>query len=311
MVKQFENNATNAESLSFDHLRSFIAVVDAGNQSRAARRLRVAPATVLRHIERVQEHFGGGLFEAGSSGRLSARGQLVEQSVRVAMAELTRTRDRLALDRPVLRVGFIRPMRPLVARALRSHGKAPGATPFDVRLLELTAEAQARALELRELDIAISYATADFEGRGGLEASMVTEEPFALVIPERALVKGKPSIAALGPLLYAHSPHRFSSQLAKAEREWLRAHRLEPARTIECELGSEIVAYAGAGEGYGFLPALWSIADHDGVVFAPIDFGTVARIAAYSLEHVTPWVTEFRDHLSAAARAALRDFRGN
>jgi DNA-binding transcriptional LysR family regulator len=308
-MSTFERKGTNAESLGLDHLRSFLAVVESGSQVRAARRLRVGQPTVCRHIERVQEHFGGGLFEAGSSGRLSTRGLLVEQSVRQAMAELSRTRDRLAHDRPVLRIGFARPVGPLVQRALRAPATASGVPAFDVRLQELTSEMQARALERRELDIAISYALPQLADREGIEASIVTEEPFALVIPERAWVNGKPSRTVLSSLLYAHSPRRLSTRLVAAEDQWLRGNRLEPKRRIECELGSEILAYAQAGLGFGFLPALWSMAGHDGVVFAPIEFAVTAKISAYSLQHVTPSVTRLRESLSASARAALLEFR--
>jgi DNA-binding transcriptional LysR family regulator len=308
-VSNIERITLNADSLGLDHLRSFLAVVETGSQVRAGKRLGVGQPTVCRHVERVQEHFGGRLFEAGSSGRLSTRGLLVEQSVRAAIAELSRTRDRLAVDRPVLRIGFIRAMRPLVERGLREHSTARGVPAFDVRLQELTGEAQARALERCELDIAISYAFPELAARAGVEASVITEEPFSLAIPERAWVRGKPSRPVLASLLYAHSPRRFSSQLVAAESQWLRDNRLEPVRTIECELGSEILAYAGAGLGYGFLPALWSMGGHDGVVFAPIEFGATAKIAAYSLRHVSPWITGLRETLSTAARAALVRFR--
>jgi DNA-binding transcriptional LysR family regulator len=305
-----DNPATNAESLSLDHLRAFIAVVETGKQTRAAKRLGVTQTTISRYIKRVEEHFGGGLFETGSSDRLSARGLLLEQSLRTAMAELSRTRERLATDRPVLRIGFIRPVRSLVENALRGQAKVHGLPSFDVRLLELHPEVQAAALARRELDIAISYATPEFATREDIEESLVVEEPFALVIPARAWNDGKPSLSALGPLLYAHSPRRLSSRLMEAEEQWLRANRLAPTRTVECALGSEIVAYAGAGYGYGFLPALWSLASHDGVIFAPVsDFAATAKIAAYSLKHVKPWVVRIRESLSTAARAALHQFR--
>ena len=299
---------TNDESLGLDHMRAFIAVIETGSQVRAAKRLRVAQTTVCRHIERVQQHFGGGLFEAGASGPLSTRGVLVEQSLRTAMATLSRARDWLAAERPVLRIGFIRPMRPLVERALRGQLSSRQAQGFEVRLFELPADAQAHALERRELDIAISY-NGDFAGRDGIEASLVTEEPFALVIPDRAWVDGKPSRKVLSTLLYAYSPRHLSEQLNAAADKWLEQNGLDPSRRVECALGTEIMAYAGAGHGFGFLPALWSLASHDGVVFAPIDFAATARIAAYSLQHVKPWVTELRERLSAAARAALDDFR--
>jgi DNA-binding transcriptional LysR family regulator len=308
-MSELKKSLDNAESLGLDHLRAFIAVIETGSQVRAAKRLGVAQATVCRHIDRVQEHFGGGLFEAGASGKLSTRGQLVEQSARAAMVELSRTRDRLALERPVLRIAFIRPMRTVVEKALRGQGRAYGIPAFDVRLLELDSESQARALGRGELDIAICYALAELATRDGIEESLVTEQPFALAIPERAFVHGKIAVNVLAPLLYAHSPRRLSSQLADAGETWLKQQRLMPKRSVECELGSEILAYAGAGHGYGFLPALWSTANHEGVVFHPVrNFAATAKIAAYSLAHVTPWITRLRENLSAAARAALKEF---
>jgi DNA-binding transcriptional LysR family regulator len=301
---------TNAESLGLDHLRAFIAVVETRSQVAAARQLRVAQGTISRHIERVQEHFGGGLFESGGGSRLSTRGLLVEQSVRAAMAELSRTRDRLDRHGPVLRIGYIRAVRVLVENALRSQAQVPGMPAYEVRLLELTSDKQASALARRELDIAICYVTSDLASRGEVEESLVAEEPFALVIPERAYVNGKVSRKTLQPLLHARLLERFSPQFGAAAEAWLSKHKLQPERSVECEVGSEILAYAGAGYGYGFLPALWSMSSHQSAVFVPpTDFDVTVKIAAYSLRHVTPWVTQLREHVSAAARTALRDFR--
>jgi len=304
-----ERPATNADSLALDHMHSFIAVVETGSQVRAAKRLGAAPTTIGRHIDRVQEHFGGGLFEAGASGRLSTRGELVEQVVRLALAELARTRDRLAREQPVLRIGFIRVMRPLVEKALRSQAKANGVFDFDARLFELTSEKQARALSSHELDIAICYALPELSKRRGIETSLVSEQPLALVVPERAWVDGALSLEVLASLLYAHSPRRASRRLADTSERWLAEHRLVPARIVECAVATEIIAYAAAGYGYGFLPALWSTANHDGAVFTQVAGAGTAQIAAYSLEHVGPWAAWLRQALSAATRAALQDVR--
>lgn len=308
-MSKLETKGTNADSLGLDHLHAFLAVVEAGTQVRAAKVLRLSQGTVSRRIDRLQEHFGGGLFEAGSSGPLSARGRLVEQAAHAALAELSRTKD-LLIEGPVLRVGFIHAVRPLVERALRKLVNAHRIPDFNLRLFELSTEAQERALARNELDIAVSYATPAIAERRGIEESLVTEEPFALVLPERAWVRGKPSSAILSSLLYAHSPRRVSSQLAAAGETWLIGHRVTPKQSIECEHGTEILAYAGSGHGFGFLPALWSIERHDGVVFAPLsDFTFSVKIAAYSRAKVNPWVTRLREDLSLAARTALRDFR--
>lgn len=308
-MPKHEPTVTNAESLGLDHMRAFIAVVEMGSQTRAAKRLRVGPTTVMRYIARVREYFGDGLFEGGGSGPLTSRGVLVEQSFRAAIGELSRTRDRLALERPVLRIGFIRVMRPLVEKALRGSMKASAEPTFDVRLLELDNDQQERALVRRELDIAICYARPELAARAGVEATLVTEQPFALVLPERACVRGKPNVEALSALTYACLPRRLSPAVADAEPAWLAEMGLAPKRRIESALGSEILAYAGSGHGYGLLPALWSTVGHEGAVFAPVRIAATATICAYSLAHVAPWVTRLREDLSAAARSALEGFQ--
>jgi len=70
------------------------------------------------------------------------------------MPELLQARDPPAVARPVLRIGFVRAARPLVEKALRGHAGPQNEPDFDVRLRELAPEAQARALDRRELDIA-------------------------------------------------------------------------------------------------------------------------------------------------------------
>jgi DNA-binding transcriptional LysR family regulator len=235
---------------------------------------------------------------------------LVEQSVRAALAELSLTRERLAQTGPVLRIGFILEVRLLVESALRAHAKTRGAPEFDVRLQELHSHVQARALTRQQLDIAICYETSELANRDGLQQSLVTEDPFALVVPERAWVNGKLSTKVLATLLHARLLERLSTEFASAAEGWFDKNDLHPERTTECEQGSEILAYAGAGYGYGFLPAFWSMTSHPGAVFVPLgDFGTTVKIAAYSLQHVTPHVTRLREDLCAAARVALRDFR--
>lgn len=302
--------ATNADSLSLDHMRAFIALSESGSQARAARALRppMSQATVARYVQRVQEHFGGGLFEPGNGARLTARGMIVLRSLQTVIAELSQARGRVALDRPLLRIGFIRIMRPIVEHALRMALGERG--DVEVRLVELHSERNARMLDERELDIAVCYAFDDlFEGASDVEMSLVTEQPIALVVPERAFVRGKLSLRALARLDYAHVPRRFSRELADAELLWLKRNGLKPRTAIECRLGTEIIAYAATGRGYGFLPALWSTTSHAGAAFAPLpNFAQTARIAAYSLPHVSPWVACFRESLVRAAHLALRDF---
>jgi DNA-binding transcriptional LysR family regulator len=302
--------ATNDDSLSVDHMRAFLALVETSSQAGAARSLNVSQATIHRHVTRVDAHFNGGLFERGLAGGLSTRGQLVESTLRSAIAMIEHARDRLAVERPVLRVGFIRAIRPLIEQTLRALGVQPGDAQFDVRLAELPSEQQARRLRNREIDVAVCYAIEDlFEDRTGIDEVVVTEQAYALVAPESACPRGKIAPNSLSTLHYVHLPSRFSQSIASYGARWLAQNRLRPKCRIECKLATEVIAYAAAGRGYGFLPALWSTAAHDGAVFVPMpDFAKTINIAAYSLEHLRFWVTPFRRALLQSAQAALAKF---
>jgi len=81
-MPDFDDRPKNSDALDLEHLRAFIAVVELGSQVKAGKRLRVGQGTVSRHIDRVEEHFGAGLFESGRRGKLSSRGRIVEESVR-------------------------------------------------------------------------------------------------------------------------------------------------------------------------------------------------------------------------------------
>jgi DNA-binding transcriptional LysR family regulator len=199
----------------------------------------------------------------------------------------------------------MRLLRPVIVNALRNLTVA---NPyFDVVLREVNADDQVRGLARCELDIAVGYALPQLANLEGIEESRITEEPFALVVPERAYVDGELSLAALEPLRYLYSPRE---PLMKAAERWLGDRKLTPHTSTICELGTETIAYASAGFGYGFLPALWSSVSHEGAMFVPAaDFEHEIGIAAYSLAHVTQRITRLREELSLAARDALSKFR--
>jgi DNA-binding transcriptional LysR family regulator len=218
---------------------------------------------------------------------------------------LVRTRERLA-ERPVLRIGFIRLARPLLEDALRQQHSERRAPRFDVRLLEMTSEAQARALGRDELDVAIGFDIPDLVSRADVETSIVAELRYALVLPERAWVNGQPSPRVLRTLSHVHPPRRYARANVEAAERWLMAHDIVPARALEQASATELIAYAASGHGFGFLLERWKAMASAGVVFANVpDYEATARIAVCSLRHVTTHVTALRTSLEASARAAL------
>src|SRR6187401_2872259 len=77
------------QPMHWDNLRHFLAVARSGSLSGAARRLRVNPATVLRHIQQLEQELETRLFLREPSGyvltsageRLMARAEALEQEV--------------------------------------------------------------------------------------------------------------------------------------------------------------------------------------------------------------------------------------
>jgi DNA-binding transcriptional LysR family regulator len=56
------------DCLMLDRIRSFLAVIEEGSVNRAARRLGIAQPTLSRHIQSIEQEFGGVLFERGTKG---------------------------------------------------------------------------------------------------------------------------------------------------------------------------------------------------------------------------------------------------
>lgn len=303
--------ATNDDSLAFAHLRTLIAVVETGSQNKAASKLDIVQSTVGKHLSRLDAYFGAALFEPGQGARLTARGKLVEKDARKLLSELERTRARVAMNRPIVRIGFNRASRPLVERALRELVPPRETSAFDVQLFELSSEAQANKLRTGELDVGVCYVLDHlFTADDQIEELKIVAEPYALVLPERAWKQAKPNLRALSSMSYTHVPRSFSRVFDDAER-WLHEQGLAPARRIECALATEILAYAGSGRGFGFLPALWSMVPHDGVVFARVaNFRPTATIAAYWLPNQANTVKPLLNRLPKVAREGLRGLVG-
>ncbi|MFN3609975.1 MAG: LysR family transcriptional regulator, partial [Hyphomonas sp.] len=58
----------NGESASWDHIRSFLAVLEEGSLSRAARVLALTQPTLSRHIDQLEASLGGPLFTRSPRG---------------------------------------------------------------------------------------------------------------------------------------------------------------------------------------------------------------------------------------------------
>lgn len=77
----------SSETASWDHIRSFLAVLEEGSLSRAARMLSLTQPTLSRHIDQLEEALGGPLFTRSPRGLIPTdKARMIEPYARTIAA---------------------------------------------------------------------------------------------------------------------------------------------------------------------------------------------------------------------------------
>lgn len=286
------------DAFSLDNLEVFLEVVVAGSRNRAAKKLGMNQSTVSRKLKSVVDYFGGALFESEAPLKLSNRGLRVKELAERLFRELADTRRCLDPGRQHLRIGFVRAMQTLVQRALRALPHT-GADAISVLLFELTSDLGVSWLNSRKLDVLVCFECPEFSHRDDVVRVGLSKTPHVLVVPENAVLSGELSTEALRALAYVHSRR---SDLVRAGDRWLHERAVAPVTRIECEVANELVSYAAAGRGFGFVPACAAYEQREGVtVVAAASLDPMAQISVYTVSPVLDAVRSFSRTLTHAA----------
>lgn len=145
--------------MHFTLLRSFLAVSDEGSFTAAAERLHLSQPTLTRQIAALEADVGGRLFERKARGvALTSAGQALAKAVRGPLGEIERalvsTRRISQGERAEVRIGYLQSMargylQPAVAAVRATH------PAVRVKLVDLCAGGQMRALQAGEIDVAL------------------------------------------------------------------------------------------------------------------------------------------------------------
>ena len=84
------------DQISWDHYRTFLAVLETGSLSAAARALGLTQPTAGRHIEALEQAFGAPLFLRTQQGLLPTEKALAMQSHAKTMASMSSALARIA-----------------------------------------------------------------------------------------------------------------------------------------------------------------------------------------------------------------------
>ncbi len=165
------------ENLNWDDLRYFLAVVDTGSLTGAARKLRVEHTTVARRVDALEHSLGLRLFD-----RLPRQWQLTAEGENLVPGVRRLEDEALSLQRVAVGVaplsGTVRISTPPV---MASHLLVPQLAPLSTRLpgicLEVVGEVREANLSRREADIALRMSRPK---ASGLAARPLVEIGFAL-----------------------------------------------------------------------------------------------------------------------------------
>lgn len=242
-------------------LAYFLACVDEGHLTHAAKRLHVAQPTLSHALARLEAETGQALLERPSKGRPglcpTEVGRLLEQRARRALAEVQAFQDDVAGLRGVLtgrlRIGSMQSLnstmvpRPLAEFALLHPG-------VRVTLHTLAAEEIPMALMEGRIDVGlVAGAPASVLGELSVER-LLTEELVAIVRSEDPLAQRRS--VRLGALRSRRFvlvlPHTFTFALILAA---CRQAGFEPGIVLALESGEAIREVVRAGLGITILPA--------------------------------------------------------
>jgi DNA-binding transcriptional LysR family regulator len=236
-------------------LRYFVAVAEAGNISRAAKKIFLTQPALSRQIKALEDEIGQGLLERHAhSIRLAPAGEVLLREARELLchADQVLERARAVGGGPRLRVGYA----PSLAAGLLSaavemytqtHPRAR-VELFDLSTLEMLA-----GLEDGTLDVIVTAGQKG--GRSALKWTPLVRTPWQLAVPRDHPLASRPRVT---PAEVAREPLLIFCQREYPEYGdiilgWLRRHRQQPRITGEYDGVDSLLAAVESGLGVAMV----------------------------------------------------------
>ncbi len=263
------------------HLRTFVAVAEERNLTRASERLFTSQPAISAHIKALEETLGVTLFERTPKGmRLTPVGEdllpRARQALAAAGAFLQHARslqDELVAS---VRIGLNTDARFLRITALQA-GLATRYPRLDVAMLSGTTGVNLPALRIGKLDGAFISGEAD---DAAVETLDLCDEALVIAAPKTM----RAQLADFGVPALARQPWVFTSPdcaYFKAMRTLFDAHCCEPARTVLANQDDALIELVRAGVGLGIVRAGMVGGEDDGAYELPVALPSVPLRFAY------------------------------
>ncbi len=282
-------------------LRSFIAVAEELNFTRAAQRLHLAQPALSQQISQLEQDLDVALLERTKrSVRLTRAGRVYLEYARALVEDLDlarRSAQRAARgEEGRIAVGFATAARDLIPSAVRAFRES--LPNVEVVLSELETQVQLNDLVRGAIDLAIAYDTLDTPD---LEDEVLRRDRFVLALPAEHRLAGREVIDLAEirdePLILpgerTSAPLRINRDIAAA---CARAGFVPVPSYRGRDQGARLVLVA-AGLGVSFVIDRRVPKDADGIVFRPIAGPPIAAPLLVIWRHRAedPLVIRFRE----------------
>ena len=261
--------------MEFKQYRYFLAVLDHGSISQAALHLGIAQPALSQSIARLEKSLQLKLFERSRRGTAPTYAALaIADDIRAGVARLEVANRRARASRAglagSLSIGMVSSALVDVLPGLLKNAREY-APDIEISLHELSNEAQARALELGDIDIGLMHSPVAINGR--VEQIELRKDRLVAVIPEELdLQLSNPAtlaeISKIGLVLYPrrHLP-AFYSEIAEGLRKAGCAMKVN----MHANRTMTILACVAGGGGVGLLPAWIQSLRFPGVAYREIE----------------------------------------
>jgi DNA-binding transcriptional LysR family regulator len=256
------------------HLRYFLAVVDAGNFSKAARQVNVTQPTLSVGIAKLEAGLGTRLFLRNNQRvQLTADGVALLAHARTIEGEFNALETRLAEARPapLLRIGVLATLPGRIAGQLVEAIRAADA-PEPIELVEGAERDLVARLQRDRIDVALSLVR---DGETRFVTEVLFEEGYGVALPAWHELAGRAEIR--GELLAGETMmvRRQCEVLAETSR-YFTERGVRPRFAFRSTNDERVMALVRAG--LGITVAAESYGD-DGVAIVPLaGFGPRRRI---------------------------------
>src|SRR5262249_40616800 len=253
-------------------IRYFLAVVDAGNFSRAAERVHVTQPTLSTGIKKLEDELGVTLFErTNREVKLTAAGEQFIKRARTIYREMEHAKDEMKASRTaaVLRIGLLKTM-PMEPIAKLIHDFREIHPEVIIELVDDTDEDLRAQLRLDRIDLAITALRPDDKES---VSQVILEEALYLAVNQAHPLARKRAVT-LNDLHEQPFIERINCEVWVGVHDAIERCRIQPKSVYRAENDQSVITLIAAGLGVSIMPIR---SNTQGVKFVPIENLTLKR----------------------------------